>query len=532
MRSVAPMTPHIAEPCTAEPTAAEAANPAAGPAGPAADRAAAAIAGPRAVNPHLRRTILIVGEIVRAAAWMPLVIALIPLTLAFHLTVPAIAQAERAAARAAGATAPSGWRRARRSGEGAGRWLASRVTTPAFWRQDLPLCLGALLLTTVGFFLAFLGGALAFVLIALPVVADPERPVQIFLGHLHVVGTNAGDVWWTAPIGVAVLGLALTLLLGLGILRTRMVEALSGDREAERVEALTAQVGRLSAGRATLVDAFDAERTRIERDLHDGAQRELVALTMALGVTRLHAQSLDERGRTGELRASLLTDIDAVQDRAEEALRSLRETVRGIRPAVLTERGLAAALRDLAGRSPLPTTVAIRGSDADLGAISSPVATTVYFAVAEALTNAAKHAGPDARAAVELTCTAEGLSVVVADDGCGGADARASGSTGLRGMAQRVESVGGALAVDSPAGSGTRLTISAPLTPPWATDEGGADGAGGVGGAGLAAGRAQTRACPRTASSTCRKRSSSTGPGSSPPPATCPLTSWPGSTTA
>ena len=525
MRSVAPMTPHIAEPCTAEPTAAETA-------GPAADRAAAAIAGPRAVNPHLRRTILIVGEIVRAAAWMPLVIALIPLTLAFHLTVPAIAQAERAVARAAGATAPSGWRRARRSGEGAGRWLASRVTTPAFWRQDLPLCLGALLLTTVGFFLAFLGGALAFVLIALPVVADPERPVQIFLGHLHVVGTNAGDVWWTAPIGVAVLGLALTLLLGLGILRTRMVEALSGDREAERVEALTAQVGRLSAGRATLVDAFDAERTRIERDLHDGAQRELVALTMALGVTRLHAQSLDERGRTGELRGSLLADIDAVQDRAEEALRSLRETVRGIRPAVLTERGLAAALRDLAGRSPLPTTVAIRGSDADLGAISSPVATTVYFAIAEALTNAAKHAGPGARAAVELTCTAEGLSVVVADDGCGGADARASGSTGLRGMAQRVESVGGALAVDSPAGSGTRLTISAPLTPPWATDEGGADGAGGVGGAGLAAGRAQTRACPRTASSTCRKRSSSTGPGSSPPPATCPLTSWPGSTTA
>ena len=500
MRSVALMTPTAAEPHIAEPRTAAAANPAAGPAGPAADRAAAAIAGPRAVNPHVRRTILIVGEIVRAAAWMPLVvIALIPLTLAFHLTVPAIAQAERAAARVAGATAPSGWRRARRSGEGAGRWLASRVTTPAFWRQDLPLCLGALLLTTVGFFLTFLGGVLALTLIALPVVAGPERPVRIVLGHLRVVGTNAGDVWWTAPIGVVVLGLALALLLGLGTLRTRMVEALSGDREAERVEELTAQVGRLSAGRATLVDAFDAERTRIERDLHDGAQRELVALTMALGVTRLHAQSLDERGRTGELRASLLADLDAAQDRAEEALRSLRETVRGIRPAVLTERGLAAALRDVAGRSPLPTAVAIRGSDADLRAISSPVATTVYFAVAEALTNAAKHAGPGARAAVELTCTAEGLSAVVADDGCGGADARASGSTGLRGMAQRVESVGGALAVVSPAGGGTRLTISAPLTPPWAADEDGTDGVGGAGdagdagGAGLAAGRALIR---------------------------------------
>ena len=92
------------------------------------------------------------------------------------------------------------------------------------------------------------------------------------------------------------------------------------------------------SGRATLVDAFDAERTRIERDLHDGAQRELVALTMALGVTRLNAQSLDERGRTGELRASLLADLDTAQDRAEEALRSLRETVRGIRPTVLTEK--------------------------------------------------------------------------------------------------------------------------------------------------------------------------------------------------
>ena len=87
------------------------------------------------------------------------------------------------------------------------------------------------------------------------------------------------------------------------------------------------------------MDAFDAERTRIERDLHDGAQRELVALAMALGVTRLHAQSLDERGRTGELRAGLLADLDAAQDRAEAALQSLRETVRGIRPAVRQEIG-------------------------------------------------------------------------------------------------------------------------------------------------------------------------------------------------
>ena len=164
--------------------------------------------------------------------------------------------------------------------------------------------------------LACIGGILALTLLALPVVADPERPVWIILGSLRVTGTSAGDVWWTVPIGLVILGLTLTLLLRLGILRTHMVEALSGDREAERVEELTAQVGRLSAGRATLVDAFDAERTRIERDLHNGTQQKLVALTMALGVTRLNAQSLDERGRIGELRAGLLADIDAAQDRA------------------------------------------------------------------------------------------------------------------------------------------------------------------------------------------------------------------------
>ena len=455
------------------------------PAGPdlAAPADPAAPVEPTAVNPHLRRLILIVGEIVRASLWIPLVIALIPLTLAFHLVVPAVAATERTIARAAGAKAPSarlGAAQTRHPGprpradrtrgaarpETLGRWLASRVTRSAFWRQDLPLCLGALLLTTVGFFLAFLGGALAFVLIALPVVADPERPVQIFLGHLHVVGTNAGDVWWTAPIGVAVLGLALTLLLGLGILRTRMVEALSGDREAERVEALTAQVGRLSAGRATLVDAFDAERTRIERDLHDGAQQELVALTMGLGMARVRA--LADEGETGAGRQALLADLDTAQDRAEAALRSLRETVHGIRPAVLTERGLGAALRDLASRAPLPTTVSVTDVEEHLDALTSPVATAVYFAVSEALTNAARHAGDGATATVQLDVGAQGLSAVVIDDGCGGADPSAAGSTGLAGMAQRLESVGGRLTIDSAPGAGTRLTITAPLTPPWA----------------------------------------------------------------
>ena len=192
---------------------------------------------------------------------------------------------------------------------------------------------------------------------------------------------------------------------------------------------------------------------------------------MALGTIRLRTESLDALGRTGELRADLLTDLDVAQDRAEAALRSLRETVHGIRPAVLTERGLSAALRDLAGRAPLPTTVRISDDAIDRGSVSSPVSTTVYFAIAEALTNAARHAGSGARAVVELECAAKGLTAVVADDGCGGAEAETAGSTGLRGMAQRVESVGGALDVVSPVGGGTTLTITAPLMPPWATGE-------------------------------------------------------------
>ncbi len=451
-------------------------------------------AEPAAVNPHLRRVVLIVGEIVRAALWIPLLIALIPLALAFHLVVPAAAATERTIARAVGAKAPSarlGAAQAQHPGrprgsagrtrgstppEGLGRWLASRVTRSAFWRQDLPLCLGALMLTTVGFFLTTIGGLLAITCIAIPFMATPDRPIRIDACAVHMVGARAGEIWWTAPIGVAVLVLTLALLLGLGALRTRMVEALSENRQAKRIEALTAEVGHLTAGRATLVDAFDAERARIERDLHDGAQQELVALAMALGTTRLRTESLDALGRTGELRADLLADLDVAQDRAEAALRSLRETVHGIRPAVLTERGLSAALRDLAGRAPLPTTVRISDDAIDRGSVSSPVSTTVYFAIAEALTNAARHAGAGARAVVELECAAEGLTAVVADDGCGGAEAETAGSTGLRGMAQRVESVGGALNVVSPVGGGTTLTITAPLIPPWATGEDAARG--------------------------------------------------------
>ena len=109
---------------------------------------------------------------------------------------------------------------------------------------------------------------------------------------------------------------------------------------------------------------------------------------MGLGMARVRA--LAAEGETAAVNEALLADLDAAQDRAEAALRSLRETVHGIRPAVLTERGLGAALRDLAGRAPLPTTVSVTDAEDHLDALTSPVATAVYFAVSEALTNAAR----------------------------------------------------------------------------------------------------------------------------------------------
>lgn len=388
-----------------------------------------------------------------------------------HLAVPLLAEGERALVRATGAGAPAG----RRPDEDRWPWLSGRVARAAFWRQDLPLVLGGALLGAGSFLVVGVGLAGAATMIASPFLASPQHPVSVDLGPHRHEAVGGAEVWWLVPAGLLVLALTAVLLLAIGRLRALMARALSRPDDEERLEDLSAEVGHLTAGRATLVDAFDAERARIERDLHDGAQQELVALTLSIGMARLHAERLAAARPDGaaddgadDARTALLADLDAAQDRAETALRALRETVHGIRPAVLTERGLAPALRDLAARAPLPTEVTITGAAADLDAVTSPVATAVYFAVSEALTNAARHAGDDATARVRLDVVPAGLTARVTDDGVGGADPDASGATGLAGMAQRVESVGGSLTLSSPRGLGTTLTITAPLTPPWA----------------------------------------------------------------
>ena len=164
----------------------------------------------------------------------------------------------------------------------------------------------------------------------------------------------------------------------------------------------------------------------------------------------------------------LSTQLEAVQGQAEAALADLRATVRSVRPVVLTERGLVAAVRELAATSGLEVEVDCQGKDS---AISSPVATAVYFALAQALANVAAHAGTR-QARLSLVCSPTGVRAVVADDGVGGAvpgQARSgAGGTGLAGMVQRLATVGGSLEVDSPPGGGTRLVLEAPALPPWA----------------------------------------------------------------
>jgi signal transduction histidine kinase len=217
--------------------------------------------------------------------------------------------------------------------------------------------------------------------------------------------------------------------------------------ENERLQAeLRARLDELRASRARIVEATDAERKRIERNLHDGTQQRLVSVSMALGLaeSKLASDPKAARAIIEEARAGL-----------GSALQELREFSQGIHPGILTERGLGPALQELAYQAPLPVDVAI-GLD---GRLPEPVEAAAYFVVAEALANIAKYASAST---VSITVgRRNGRAVVeVADDGVGGADpARGSG---LRGLADRVEALGGALALESPRGAGTRLRVEIP----------------------------------------------------------------------
>jgi signal transduction histidine kinase len=218
--------------------------------------------------------------------------------------------------------------------------------------------------------------------------------------------------------------------------------------ENERLEAeLRARLDELQTSRSRLVEVSMFERRRLERDLHDGAQQRLVALSLQLGLAQRRLQDGD-----GTAAASML---DAARDELARALEELRELARGIHPAVLTDRGLEAALEALAERTPLPVSLDQMPAER----LPAPVEAAAYFVVAEALTNVARYAKASS-AEVRIARNSGYAVVEVRDDGVGGADP-ATG-TGLRGLADRLAALDGRLEVHSPPGEGTTVRAEVP----------------------------------------------------------------------
>jgi signal transduction histidine kinase len=286
-----------------------------------------------------------------------------------------------------------------------------------------------------------------------------------------VIGGGLVAACWLAPVaaiaylatgrppavaGAAAVAAAAGLLLAAPWLARQVTRADAASARAllgpARSEELAQRVESLARSRADVVAAADAERRRIERDLHDGAQQRLVSLAMNLGMARERFAGAPEPVRRA---------IADAHDEAVLALSELREFIRGLHPAVLNDRGLDAALSGLAARAPLPVRLRV-----DVPRPASPsVEAVAYFIVSEALTNVAKHAQA-ARAEVTVTRDGDVLRVAVTDDGSGGAVPAegddAGAGTGLRGLAQRAAAVDGTLTIDSPPGGPTVITAELP----------------------------------------------------------------------
>lgn len=302
------------------------------------------------------------------------------------------------------------------------------------------------LITTV---LAWTAGPLAaglaagvVVVVVAPFVGPTSLPHLALLAPLAVLAAwVAALVAQAAVLGQVRLGRAL-----LGGRSRAAAEAAARDAE-HRASAAEGRAEHLRETRSAAVDAADAERRRIERDLHDGAQQRLVALGVELGVAR-RAAAQDP--------AAAVAAVDAAHGEIKEVLAELRDLVRGVHPAVLSDRGLDAALSALAARSPVPVDVDAAGVGTGVGTQAQAAA---YFVVAEALTNVAKHAHAT-RATVRASVHDARLRVEVGDDGRGGATAAPGG--GLDGLRRRVEALDGTFALVSPATGGTLLTVEVP----------------------------------------------------------------------
>jgi signal transduction histidine kinase len=322
-------------------------------------------------------------------------------------------------------------------------WLRDRWLTGRRWRETGYLIA---VLTLEGVVLAGLSlfGTSAGVLMAAPFLVSHDDPITVgpwradspasavllaFLGALLLIGVAYG---WSAGACLQV-----------GLLRRIL--------DAHNTQALAEELTRVDASRTRLLESFDSERRRIERDLHDGAQQRLVTLAMGLGVTRLEV--VDALGADHPAAVGVTT----AHEQAKALMDELRAFVRGIHPKVLTDVGLVAALDQLTADMPLPVKVT---SSLDRRP-ATPVEQAAYFAASEALTNVVRHSNAT-HASVSVARDGAAVVVEVTDDGDGGA--RPGPDSGLTWMADRLAAVDGTLDVSSPVGGPTvvRMRIAEP----------------------------------------------------------------------
>jgi PAS domain S-box-containing protein len=277
-------------------------------------------------------------------------------------------------------------------------------------------------------------------------VGEARGQTQPFVVEYRIVRAD-GEVRWVLDRGQLVPGPGGRLWMDgaiFDVTERRAAEEALRHREVEQ-----ARTEELRASRVRIVQAADAARRKIERDLHDGAQQRLVTLAIEVRLAR---------SRVDRDPASAGPFLERLGQELGEASAELRELARGIHPAVLTDRGLAPAIAALAARAPIPVEVL----DLPAHRLGAEIEATAYFTVAEALTNVAKYANAT-HATVRVACEGDDVVVEVADDGIGGA--KASDGTGLTGLADRIGACDGSLSVTSPPGAGTLVRAVLPLAP-------------------------------------------------------------------
>ena len=325
-----------------------------------------------------------------------------------------------------GTDIPAGSRTAERAPWPIGPWLSAST-----WRQ-------------VAFHVLSIGIGAAAGVVAVCWLAPALAVVYLVAGGPSAAAAVGGCL---AAIGL--LFAAPWLACQVARIDEKLARALLGPSQSEE---LALRLESVAKSRAAILAATDAERRRIERDLHDGAQQRLVSLALNLGMARERFSDVPEL---------VMQVIADAHDEALLALSEVREFIRGLHPAVLNDRGLAAALSGLAARAPLPIRLTV-----DVSRPAAPsVEAVAYFIVSEAITNVVKHAEAT-RAEVTVTRLGDRLRIVVADNGAGGARAGATAGpgsgTGIRGLMQRAASIDGTLAIDSPPGGPTVITAELP----------------------------------------------------------------------